>query len=210
MLGGRTECFSQDKSELLSFIHCFDPVLESWSSHESSGELPPGIYDGACTSYGNCIYVHGGTDGSKFNSLHNSLHKLDTESWTWKELCPQSMRKFGSEMIACDNKLVLFGGCGYLSEPAGEADYVTVDGPVDEKLKWTNGLHVFDHEKGEVGKPQEIQSWAWPHPHAHRVEGLHKWPFSKSQNAGSLSPSYKFNKTVFFCKENTHMSQLCM
>lgn len=155
MWGGRTGCFSESKSGMLPLVHCFDPVLESWTSHECSGEPPPGIYDGACAADGDHIYVYGGTDGS---SVHGSLHQLDTKSWTWEELCNDGsptrppMRKNGSGMVAFDSKLVLFGGCGYSAELVG-AKYITEDGvSQDGKSRLTtNELHIYDLENSESG-----------------------------------------------------------
>lgn len=142
--GGHTENFSA-ADETFKTIHCFDPFLESWTVHECNGAYPPGIYDGACASEGHHLYVYGGTDGSR---CYNSLHQLDTRSWTWKELSSTGpIRKTGSGMVVYDNQLVLFGGCGY---SISGAEYVARDGSSDGKSPvWTNELHTFDLKKGK-------------------------------------------------------------
>ena len=146
MWGGRTKDFLQEKSELASSVHSFDPLLEFWDPdvNKISGDPPPGLYNGACASAGHHVYLYGGTNGSR---LHSFLHQLDTRSWTWKQLSSAGpMRKVTCGMVAHDSKLVLFGGFGVPSGPIQPgAEFIRfTDG-----VGWTNEVHTFDLNEGE-------------------------------------------------------------
>ena len=146
--GGRTKDFLERKSELASSVHSFDQFLEFWAEpeDESSGIPPPGLYDGACASAGHHVYVYGGYDGSKYQ---RSLHKLDTRSWTWKQLSSAGpMRKGGCGMVAHDSKLVLFGGFGVPSGPTQPGAEFVKNSKYTSGEGWTNELYVFDLNKG--------------------------------------------------------------
>ena len=142
--GGSTKDFLQEKSELTSSIHSFDPFLEFWDKNKLSGVPPPGIYYGTCASAGHHVYLYGGTDGSCHQS---SLHQLDTRSWTWKQLSSAGpMRKSGCGMVAHNSKLVLFGGFGIPSGPTQPgAEFIKATG----NRGWTNEVHTFDLKEGE-------------------------------------------------------------
>ena len=142
--GGRTKDFLQEKSELTSSVHCFDPLLEFWDVNKIGGVPHPGLYAGACASAGHHVYLYGGHDGSRYQS---SLHQLDTRSWTWKQLSSSGpMRKIGCGLVAHDSKLVLFGGYGYPSGPTQPgAEFIKATG----NGGWTNEVHTFDLKEGE-------------------------------------------------------------
>ena len=152
--GGRTRDFHKDKSSLLSTVQCFDVYAETWRERPVEGAPPPGIYNGASASSGQCLYIFGGLYGSAW---HNSLHQLDTSSATlnWTQLStPDSssgpMKKSRCGMIAYGNHLVVFGGYGYPScgptQPG--AEFVKDDRYTDGR-GWSNELHVFDVMEGE-------------------------------------------------------------
>lgn len=83
--GGRSEYFLHEWPELAFTVHTFDPFLESWTeSIKCTGNPPPGLYESAYTSAGHYLYVYGGKDG--LEGAYNSLHRLDTKSWTWTQL----------------------------------------------------------------------------------------------------------------------------
>ena len=87
--------------------------------------------------------MYGGSDGSR--DL-NSLHQLDTQSWTWSDLKSGPMRKFACRMIAFDRKLLLFGGYGIPSAPTQPgAKFIKDSNDTDV----TNELHLFDLKEGE-------------------------------------------------------------
>ena len=142
--GGRTKDFLKENSELASSIHSFDPFLEFWDKNKLSGVPPPGLYYGACASAGHHVYLYGGHDGSCHQS---SLHQLDTRSWTWKQLSSAGpMKKAACGMVACDSKLVLFGGYGIPSGPTQPgAEFIRSIGDSG----WTNEVHTFNLKEGE-------------------------------------------------------------
>ena len=91
--------------------------------------------------------MYGGGDGSR---ALNSLHQLDTQSWTWSELAKSgSMRKTGCRMIAFDRKLLLFGGYGYPSRSTHPGAKFIKDSKSSSGRGWTNELHLFDLKEGE-------------------------------------------------------------
>ena len=145
--GGITKDFFQEKSELASSIHSFDPFLEFWDNTKLSGVPPPGLYHVACASVGHHVYLYGGYDYDG-SCHHSSLHQLDTRSCTWKQLSSAGpMRKSACGMIAHDSKLVLFGGYGVPSgpiQPGAEFQMKHTDG-----RGWTNEVHTFDLKEGE-------------------------------------------------------------
>ena len=151
--GGFTKNFDKDKSSLLSTVNCFDVYSETWRERPVEGAPPPGIYNGASASSGQCLYMFGGYDGSAW---HNSLHQLDTSSATlnWTQLStPDSssgpMKKSNCGMIAIGNRLVVFGGYGSPCGPTQPgAEFVKNDRYTDGR-GWSNELHVFDVMEGE-------------------------------------------------------------
>ena len=85
--GGRTGDYAENQAELVNSVYRFDPFLEDWKKYTCSGATPPGLYNGACASAGQKIYVYGGRDGGRDGSgYHKSLHQLDTKTWIWEEL----------------------------------------------------------------------------------------------------------------------------
>ena len=146
--GGRTKGFKPE--EKLSSVHRLDPSSKSWIKIECTGDLPTARYIGASASAGDCLYMYGGSDGNKY---YSSLYQLSTKTWKWKQLSSSGpTRKAGCGMVAYGNKLVLFGGYGYLEGPAQpEAEYLKDTRPDhDNGVSWTDELHVFDLENGEL------------------------------------------------------------
>ena len=91
--GGRTKGSTKEKGEL---VHTFNQLSESWSSKQCQGPSPPdGLNSGASAYAGHHLYLYGGYDGSH---CQNSLHQLDTRSWTWSHLSSAGpMRTIGSQ-----------------------------------------------------------------------------------------------------------------
>ena len=74
--GGYVQVLSESgRRKLASTVEIFDPYLETWEKHPTTGVPPPGLYFGACTSLLDSLYWFGEYDGS---SRYNSLHRLDT------------------------------------------------------------------------------------------------------------------------------------
>ena len=136
--GGRTKNLAQEKNDLRSTVHRFNPVQESFTQKKCSGPPPPGLYNGAYTFAGHHLYVYGGHDGKDWQC---SLHSLDMLSMTWKQLSSAGpSRKGACDMVIYKNKLILFGGHGH---PLASTQPAQWDG------RYTNELHTFDLEEGE-------------------------------------------------------------
>lgn len=143
---GVSGSFSKVKESVASSIHSFDPLSESWENASCSGPSPPGLYDCACASVDQNLYVYGGKVGLNYGS---SLHQLDTRSWNWKLLSSIGpMRKGGCGMVAYSDQLVLFGGYGIPSGPTQPGSEF-VKSKYSDSGGWTNELHVFDLKEGE-------------------------------------------------------------
>ena len=146
--GGRTRDFMEKKAEISSSLYSFDQFLEFWTEERCSGVLPPGLYDGACTSAGHHLYVYGGGDESDY---HGSLYQLNVKSLEWKCLSRAGpTRKDGCRMVPYNGKLVLFGGYGGPPSRLTQPGTQFVKGS-NASSGWTNELHVFDLRKGKTG-----------------------------------------------------------
>ena len=151
--GGHVQGFSwSGRRELAATIEIFDPYLETWEKHPTTGVPPPGLYSGACTSLLDSLYWFGGSDGK---SRYNSLHRLDPSTLEWRELQPLNqadgpMRKVGCRMVSfLQDQLAVFGGRGIPTGPTQPGAMFT------EKAKyftdgrgWSNELHVFNITEG--------------------------------------------------------------
>lgn len=90
---------------------------------------------------GTSLYSFGGYDGKAYS---NSLYQLDLHTLEWKELVvrnPSSgpQRKCGSRMVSYgDNQLIVFAGKG--------------------DSGFTNEVHIFNIDKGELELLQEWES----------------------------------------------------
>ena len=143
--GGRTKGSTKEKDEL---VHTFNQLSESWSSKQCQGPSPPGgLCAGASAYSGHHLYLYGGTDRSRF---HNSLHHLDTRSWTWSHLSSAGpMRKAGCRMVTYDETLLCFGGYGILSNSTQPGAEFIEDSKFTDGIGWTNEVHAYDLRSGE-------------------------------------------------------------
>ena len=146
--GGRIQDFSESgRRELASTIDIFDPYLETWKKHHTTGIPPPGLYHGAFTSLLNSLYWFGGYDGS---SRYNTLHRLDPTTLEWRELQPLNqangpMGKGGCGMVPfLRNQLAMFGGFGIPTGPIQPGAMFTKDTKHTDGRGWSNELHVFN------------------------------------------------------------------
>ena len=155
MWGGRTEDFK--KGEVASSVHQFNQRSETWTINSCNGSPPTSRHEGASAPAGHSIYMYGGRDGRHDGSRFlNSLHQLDTHSWTWNELTKSDpmrktgpMRKVGCGMIKIDGKLLLFGGYGIPSGPTQPGATFIRNYDYSDGRGWTNELHLFDLKEGE-------------------------------------------------------------
>ena len=146
--GGRTKGSTKEKGEL---VYTFNQLSESWSCKQCQGPSPPdGLYGCASAYAGHHLYLYGGYDGSRYQ---NSLHQLDTRSWTWSHLSSAGpMRKVGCRMVTYDETLLCFGGYGYPSSTTQPGAEFT-DG-----RGWTNEFHAYDLKEGE---PHVVCDYTW-------------------------------------------------
>ena len=137
--GGLTVSYHKDLLEKDVAIEIFDPYQDQWLRVPTSGDHPPCVVDGACAAFGHYLYVYGGCHYYGHCDL-GSLHRLDTKTLTWTLLADYTAngprKKISCQMVACGDKLALFGGYG---PPHG--------GIANE---CTNELHIFDLREGMI------------------------------------------------------------
>ena len=151
--GGRVQDFSEScRRKLTSTVEIFDPYLETWEEHPTTGMPHPGLYAGACTSLFNSLYWFGGGDGS---SYYNSLHRLDPTTLEWRELqhlnhqADGPMRKAGCGMVSFhQDKLAVFGGYGFPTGPTQPGAMFTKKTIFTDGRGWSNELHMFNIIEG--------------------------------------------------------------
>ena len=152
--GGLVPVFSASgRKKLAPTVEIFDPYLEMWDQQATSGVTPPGLYDGACVSLSNVLYLFGGFDG---DSLYNSLHMLDSTSLDWKELrvlnqADGPMRKKGCTMVMYKrDRLAMFGGYGIPTDHTHSGGTFTKDTKHtgSDGRGWSNELHMFNINEG--------------------------------------------------------------
>ena len=150
--GGCVQDFSESgRRKLASTIEIFDPYLETWKEHHTTGAPPPGLCCGACTSLLDSLYWFGGDDGSSF---YNPLHRLDPTTLEWRALQPlnqanRPMRKSGCGMVSfLQDKLAVFGGNGIPTGPTQSGAMFTKNTKYTDGRGWSNELHVFNIAEG--------------------------------------------------------------
>ena len=150
--GGDSKDVEDEKiswEDFKSSVNTYDPYLETWTRLNTTGTPPSGVYGGACAAVGHHLYTYGGRDTSNSYVHVDSFHQLDTRTLVWSELPNGPMRKAGSRMIACDNKLFLLGGYGIPSGPIQPGSEFILDEYANDGSGWTNEIHSFDLTKGE-------------------------------------------------------------
>ena len=154
--GGRVQDFTASgRRKLTSTVDIFDPYLETWEEHPTTGVPPPGLYFGACTSLLDSLYWFGGWDGS---CRYNSLHRLDTTTLEWREIQPLNqadgpMRKIGCGMVSfLQDQLAVFGGYGIPTGPTQPGAMFTKSTHYTDGRGWSSELHVFTITEGMWGQ----------------------------------------------------------
>ena len=149
--GGVIEDFLKNRDRLRSVVETFDPFLERWKQHLTTGVPPPGLYQGACTSILDSLYTYGGHDGSSHQSR---LYCLKTSAMEWRDLgerIPQDgpMRKEGCCMVPVDEyTLGLFGGYGFPRAAIQPGSSFIKSQSFSDGRGWTNEFHLFHVKKG--------------------------------------------------------------
>ena len=134
-------------------VHIFDPFSETWSHSATTGPCHPATYDGACCAAadGN-LYLYGGGTYPKYSG---TLNRFNTVSCEWTKLSSTGpTSKDGCRMASCGDKLVLFGGYGFVRSIQQGSNYSACGhGGVGG---WTNELHVFDLKEGRAAFTREF------------------------------------------------------
>ena len=110
--GGITKDFSENiRQHLTSVVEVFDPYSELWEQIQGDGP-EPGTYVAASVSLHGDLFTFGGFFNGKFS---NTLHRLDTKTWSWHRVSPQNadgapMPKYFCGMISFRDGLGVFGG----------------------------------------------------------------------------------------------------
>ena len=128
---------------MLSHMYSFDPLLEAWRRDSATGDLPPGVFNGACAASGGELYYYGGWSGYR---PFSALSKFTPSTHTWAILSKNStkgpMAKIGCGMISCcKNLLCVFAGAGHPEGLAQRGSSLTNNG-------YTNEIHFFDTRQG--------------------------------------------------------------
>ena len=141
---------------LASSIETFDSFHEKWEQKGTTGLVPPGLYDGVCTTVSESLYHFGGFDG---NTNHNSLHCLHSVTLEWTQVhsqisCNQPMPKSGCGMVTYHEEAV---GVTSLAVFAGYGKPITLTQPgssfvpstmLSDGRGWTNEFHLFNLTNG--------------------------------------------------------------
>lgn len=103
--------FFKEKFRYLNDLWVVDTDSMQWHKPSAEGRAPSARYGHAAAVVGTSVYVFGGKGPG--SSVHNDLHRLDVERWTWS-LVPSTtappLGRFGHSMAAVGDKLVMFGG----------------------------------------------------------------------------------------------------
>ena len=157
--GGRAKDFHDAETRAkLSLLESFDPLTELWltPARGTTGDHPPGLYDGAIAVAGGSLYHYGGYDGASF---FNALSKSDISEFpkpnsNWSLLSSVStgpMRKVGCGMVYFERALLcVVGGYGELSGPIQLGAIFMESGRRFSGRGWTNELHFFHLSEGRM------------------------------------------------------------
>ena len=161
--GGLVSDFSESgRKNLASAVETFDPYLETWEKHSTTGNPPPGLRDGVCTSLLDSFYWFGGRDN---RILYNSLHRLDPATLEWRELQPLNqadgpMRKFWCGIVPFfQDQLATFGGYGIAIGPTQPGAMFIKNTNRSDGRGWSNEFHVFDITEGTASIVLFVMCW---------------------------------------------------
>ena len=150
--GGRTKDFSdKSRQHLSSVVETFDPYSELWEQRQVEGDAPsPGTFGAASASLHDDLFSFGGLDGREKEL--NTLRRLDTKTWRWCQLSPQSaegapMPKFACGMISFGHSLGVFGGHGIPRGPIEPRSFIRNTSYTDGS-GWTNEFHIYRLKEG--------------------------------------------------------------
>ena len=147
LYSGRTVRYTAEREKLQSLVEVLDPLTETWTQKTTEGDIPPGVYDGACTSTGQDLFTFGGRNGK---SRYGDLYRLKPtqNSLRWTRLTSVA-RKVGCGMVCFNSKhLLLFAGYGPPPTDIQPGAVFTRDTRYTDGSGWTNELHLFDLDTG--------------------------------------------------------------
>ena len=139
-----------DITKLASSIEQFDPYLEVWTQLNTAGTPHPGLIYPVCASYGEHVYMYGGTN----HKVEGVLSCLNVRTLTWSQLSPARtaggpMRKAGCGIVHFHHdKLAVIGGHGIPTGPTQPGSSFIKDTRFTDGTGWTNEIHVFDISQG--------------------------------------------------------------
>ena len=150
--GGQTKDFSEkSRQHLTSVVEVFDPYSELWEQKQVKGDGPePGTYFAASASLHDLF-----TFGGRFNGIYfNTLHRLDTKTWSWHQVSPQNadgapMPKCFCGMISFRDGLGVFGGHGMPRGPTEPQSFIKDSGFTDGS-GWINEFHIYSIPEGII------------------------------------------------------------
>ena len=134
-------------------VKIYNPKTELWTSQITTGPLPTGVFDGACTATESHLCCFGGIGEPMRRS--SDLHMLNLKTYHWKKVQPDNLfpsevpglRKNGCGLIEVDEKsLGCFGGYGIGSKQPSST--FIGNAKATDGGGWTNEFHLFDTRKG--------------------------------------------------------------
>ena len=155
--GGETaEFYSRDGgTQLAPRCQLFHLQSEVWSErHAVLGPPHPGLSDAACTSFGDYLFIYGGSFDGLAASNSGVLSCLNVKTLTWSQLCPADttggpMRKAACGMVhVSSDKLAVIGGYGIPTGPTQPGSSFIRNTRFTDGRGWTNEVHVFDLSQG--------------------------------------------------------------
>ena len=142
--------------EKATTIRVFNPTVDKWTNHPTSGAIPRALTDGGFVSIERSIYCFGGQN-DKFEWF-NELHKLNLETFQWVKVHPKNdpaeypICKIACGFVSLNNKtLCCFGGYGIpnLTQSSPGSTF-TRNTRSTNGFGWTNEFHLFDLERGTI------------------------------------------------------------
>ena len=154
--GGQTaESYSRDgRIQLASRCQLFHLQSEVWSErHAVLGPPHPGLSTATCTSFGDYLFMYGGSFDGLTAGICGVLSCLNIKTLTWTQLCPAgtaggSMRKAGCDMVhISSDKLAVIGGHGNPTGQQPGSSFIR-NTRLSDVRGWTNEIHVFYLSQG--------------------------------------------------------------
>ena len=147
LYSGRTVRYTAEKEKLQSLVEVLDLLTETWTQKTTEGDIPPGVYDGTCTSTGQNLFTFGGRNGKLW---YGDLYRLKPtqNSLRWTRLTSVA-KKAGCGMVCFNSKhLLLFAGYSPPPRDIQPGAVFTRDTGYTDGSRWTNELHLFDLDTG--------------------------------------------------------------